>query len=237
MLNEKPNNNFYWKDKLQELESLPGEIFNKEASWERLHTRLQSKPKNKKVIWYWAAAACLLIAILSPWFLSNKKQNDFVKNNSVKNIIQSSSPQLLPVANNKDTLAYISSSLNEKKRNVLLVENDKIISSFVHKGLRPEKVTVKKDTEELIKTEINNNAITPVDTRINIMAIVHEKKKLRVVHINELGDPVEELPVMAHNSEIHSFQLRLANQEVYLNPSNASGKSGFNILPIKNSPY
>jgi hypothetical protein len=236
MLNEKPNNNFYWKDKLQELESLPGEIFNKEASWERLHTRLQSKPKNKKLIWYWAAAACLLIAILSPWFLSNKKQNDFVKNNSVKNIIHTSPSQLLPVAN-KDTLAHISSSLIEKKLNVYFVEKDKIISSFDRKGLRSKIVAAKNDKAEFIKPEIINNAITPVDTRINIMAIVHEKKKLRVVHINELGDPVEELPVMAHNSEIHSFQLRLANQEVYVNPSTASGKTGFNILPIKNSPY
>jgi len=235
MLNEKPNNDLYWKDKLQGLESLPGEIFNKEASWEKLHTRLQSKPKNKKVIWYWAAAACLLIAILSPWFLSNKKQNDLVKNNSIKNKIQSSFSQLFPEAN-KDTSARISSPLTEKKLTVHFVENNKIITSFEHKGLRPENVAVKKDKEEFTETEIINNAKTPVDTQISINAFVHEKKKLRVVHINELGDPEEEFPAMTHNTEIHSFQLRLANQEVYVNPSIASGKTGFNILPIKNSP-
>ena len=126
----------------------------------------------------------------------------------------------------------------EKKLNAHFGENKKIITSFEHKGLRPENfVAVKKDKEEFIKTEIIKKAITPVDTQINIIAIVHEKKKLRVVHINELGDPVEELPAMAHNSEMHSFQLRLANQEVYVNPSIASGKTSFNILPIKNSPY
>ena len=53
MINEKPNNNIDWKDKLDELESLAGEKFNKEVSWEKLHARLQSKPKTKKMIWYW----------------------------------------------------------------------------------------------------------------------------------------------------------------------------------------
>ena len=237
MTNEKPNNNINWKNKLEELESSAGEVFNKEASWEKLYPRLHAKPNNKKIIWYWAAAACLLIAILSPWFLSNKKENDFVKNNSIENKIQSSSSQSSSEAN-KDTPAHISSVLVEKKLNAHFGENKKIITSFEHKGLRPENfVAVKKDKEEFIKTEIIKKAITPVDTQINIIAIVHEKKKLRVVHINELGDPVEELPAMAHNSEMHSFQLRLANQEVYVNPSIASGKTSFNILPIKNSPY
>lgn len=236
MTNEKPNNNINWKNKLEELESSAGEVFNKETSWEKLYPRLHSNPDNKKIIWYWIAAACLLIAILSPWFLSNKKENDFVKNNSVKKIIQSSSSHLIQGAN-KDSSARISSPLVEKKLAVHFVENNKIITSVEQKSLRPENVAVKKDKEEFIKTEIINNAITPVDTQINIIAIVHEKKKLRVVHINELGDPVEELPAMAHNSEMHSFQLRLANQEVYVNPSIASGKTSFNILPIKNSPY
>ncbi len=236
MTNEKPNNNINWKNKLEELESSAGEVFNKEASWEKLYPRLHAKPDNKKIIWYWAAAACLLIAILSPWFLSNKKENDFVKNNSIQKKIQSSSFHLLPESN-KDTSVHISSPIVEKKLTVHFVENNKIITSVEQKSLRPENVAVKKDKEEFIKTERINNAITPVDTQINIIAIVHEKKKLRVVHINELGDPVEELPAMTHNSEMHSFQLRLANQEVYVNPSIATGKTSFNILPIKNSPY
>ena len=48
MINEKPNSNINWKNKLEELESSAGEVFNKEAAWGKLHTRLQSKRKNKK---------------------------------------------------------------------------------------------------------------------------------------------------------------------------------------------
>ena len=44
-VNENPNDDFHWKNKLENLESLPGETFNKEASWEKLHDRLQKKPK------------------------------------------------------------------------------------------------------------------------------------------------------------------------------------------------
>jgi hypothetical protein len=30
MLNEKPSNDFHWKNKLEEIESLPGDTFNRE---------------------------------------------------------------------------------------------------------------------------------------------------------------------------------------------------------------
>ena len=74
MIDEKPNNNIDWKDKLDGLESLPGEKFNKEASWEKLYARLQSKSKSKKMIWYWLAAACLFFGLFISIFLSNKKE-------------------------------------------------------------------------------------------------------------------------------------------------------------------
>ena len=51
MLNEKPNNDFHWKNKLEDLESLPGETFNKEAAWEKLHERMQGKKSQHKKLY------------------------------------------------------------------------------------------------------------------------------------------------------------------------------------------
>ena len=63
MISDKPNNNIDWKNKLEDFEGLAGEKFNKEVSWEKLHSRLRQKPKNKRIIWYWMAAACLFFAL------------------------------------------------------------------------------------------------------------------------------------------------------------------------------
>lgn len=236
MLNENLNNDFHWKSKLEELESLPGETYNKEASWEKLHERMQGKRSNKKAIWYWAAAACLLFALFMPWIFSKENENTLVKNNSEQKQIQTPTSHLMP-ANNKDSIAVISSPPVEKKLPVNPVESAiKIITPVDHTSLTFENAAIKKDKEEFIEPKINNNGLPLLDTQINIIAIVPEKKKLRVVHINELGDPVEESSAMARKTEIHSFQLKLANQEVFVNPSVASGKTGFILLKTKNSP-
>ena len=95
---------------------------------------------------------------------------------------------------------------------------------------------LQKEKEEFITQQITNNALQPVDTAINIVAILPEKKKLKVVHINELGDPVEETPNIARNYEHHSFQVKLINQEVYTSPPPSSGNTGFNIFKTKTAP-
>ena len=43
MINEKPNSNSDWINKLGEFEGLPGENFNKEVSWEKLHKRVYNR--------------------------------------------------------------------------------------------------------------------------------------------------------------------------------------------------
>jgi hypothetical protein len=237
MLNEKPNNDFHWKNKLQDVESLSGETFNKEAAWEKLHERMQGKSRNKKAVWYWAAAACLLLALIIPWlFVANKKESELVKNNSVQKQIQPSSSHLLP-AINKQTTAVISSQSNEKKLPALSIEKSNKINSLVNHNKIPLKIVRdKKEKEEFITQKITNNAVVPVNTAISIVALLPEKKKLKVVHINELGDPVAEAPIIARNYEHRSFQIKLINQEVYTSPPPSSGNTGFNIFKTKNVP-
>jgi hypothetical protein len=231
MINENLNKEFHWKNKLEELESLPGEIFNKEAAWGKLHTRLQPKAKNKKINWYWIAAACLFFALFISFFLSNRKENVLVKNHVSQKKINSSSPSLI----NKDTSVIITSSLNENKIAAHSINKiEKINTAISHKTIPAEIVQDKK--EENISQEIKNNAVMPVDTATSIVTSLPEKKKLKVVHINELGIPVSEPPVMARNSENHSFQLKLLNQEVYIGSSLSANSTRFKIFTTKTIP-
>lgn len=236
MSDEKPNNDFHWKNKLEDLESFPGETFNKDAAWEKLHERIQAKSRSRKAIGYWLAAACLLLALITPWlFLANKNEKVLVKNNSVPKQTQSIPAHLLQPGRKKtpDVISIVST---EKKLSSLPAEKSNKINAVLKRNIIPFKpIQDKKEKEEFIAQKIINNAIAPVETTINIVATLPEKKRLDVVHINEIGDPVEETPNTARNYEHHSFKVKFINQELNTNPP-SSGNTGFNIFKTKTLP-
>ena len=79
-----------------------------------------------------------------------------------------------------------------------------------------------------------DNALAPVDNEIAIITILPEKKKLKVVHINELGDPVTVSPNIAKSHE-HRSLVKFINREINTSlPS--SGNTGFNIFKTKAPP-
>lgn len=236
MLNEKPNNDFHWQSKLEEIESLPGEVFNKEAAWGKLHQRMRGTSRNKKMVWYWVAAACLLLAVCIPWlFLANKKEGILVKNIPVPKQIQSSPSHLLPPRNNETVTVTSVLPAEKKLPEPSYKKSDKIKPSFNHAIITPSIVQDKKEKEQFITQKITNNATEPVEPAINIEAASPGKKKLQVVHINELGDRVTESPNIARSYERHPLQVKFINQELETNPP-SFGNTGFNIFKPKPTP-
>ena len=63
---------------------------------------------------------------------------------------------------------------------------------------------------------------------------VREKKKLKVVHLNELGDPVSEPRNRLLPDDYGLIQFKLINQQVYTSSPAPSNSTGFNILQSKN---
>jgi hypothetical protein len=61
-------------------------------------------------------------------------------------------------------------------------------------------------------------------------------KKLKVVHINELGTPVILPYNLAHVDDYGPVQIKLINQEIYNNSSTLSNNTSFNIFKTRNSP-
>ncbi|MDP4286171.1 MAG: hypothetical protein Q8891_17305 [Bacteroidota bacterium] len=233
MLNEEPNKEFHWKHKLDELDNLPGESFNKEVTWDKLHARIQGKSGNKRIIWYWAAAALMMLVI--PLLTNHKNESPVA--NTEKSLHH---PEKMNGGSSIDSKNYtvkrLTSDSSSKERivttvNKLTPQKDIIIRDKVITTI-PFSDTVDKQMTTKIMTE----TLEPVDTFSTIAIVKPARKKLKVVHINELGDPVEESPVMVHNTEIHSFQLRLGNQEVFVNPSGASQAKGLTILKADFSP-
>ena len=225
MLNENQDN-INWKNKLEQAEGLSGEMLaDKNAAWEKLHSRVQPKPRRKRVVWYWAAAACILIMMIIPLLTANKKQDAVVKTTSPQTVIKKKFiKELVPVQEEK----IMAIAVREIKKSVTPGQN-------VH--LKGE-VLLEKDILQkvaMVSPEVNvQHNIAPAQIieqlpvqempAVNVMALLSNTKKLKVVHVNELGDPVIEIHSKLRITDYRPIQIRLINQEVYSITSPAHNK-------------
>jgi hypothetical protein len=236
MLNEnhnKPN----WKNRLEEVSSLPDLLLaDKNASWEKLHGRLHVKPRRIKPWWYWVAAACLLGAITIPFLTVHEKQEALVKSEPAKAVLKtpampsSGLKEIAPVAvivapfekKQKATPAPLPSSVKNKEDQI---KNDRTIAAT---GLDGPIIT-QQDSIVLPQPVVEAIAVSnPIITAAT--------KKLKVVHINELGTPVILPYNLAHVDDYGPVQIKLINQEIYNNSSTLSNNTSFNIFKTRNSP-
>ncbi|MEO5685412.1 MAG: hypothetical protein ABIQ88_22385 [Chitinophagaceae bacterium] len=229
MLHEKQTN---IGKRLQDLDSVPGEAgFNKEAAWEKLHTRIGKQPANYKMAWYWAAASILLLLAL-PLLL--KKTG---KHKPGKELVQQkASPSLnIPPTNpGSNKLTVISATTN----------TNKVVPPYTHVVKRRYNGTANKKglykpfpliTFEPPATRIE--IVAPViklsDKSFATAAIAPVKKKLPVVHINEMGKQEQENAQFASHREWPSFRKKILNNDNYPGASLPAGNSVQDVLTIK----
>lgn len=184
MLNEKHNDPFGWKKKLEGLTRLPGEAaLDKHAAWEKLHGRLQQKPHRNKAVWYWAAA-CILLACIIPLMIANKKENIVVKSNPFQK------QHTITPAIELQTLPFtIKAPIQVKEKQIErgIAKKQHIITKNTIKQDEPVTAIAETIVE---KDPVGTIIPAPlIDTAGIVAAAVPVKKKLSVVHINELESP------------------------------------------------
>lgn len=228
MSNDNPNNTPHWRNKLDELEHLPGSSFSSDAAWDQLYGRLRGNKKNKKILWYLIAAASLVFALMITVLNYHKNTSETLnKETTIKQEKEINKPMVKDEETNKDK--------NENRTELI---NDQI-ASVPNKPIQRER--------RVVATEVhaNDSAINypeqePIAKSLQIVknsttTVLPPKKKLNVVHINELGDPVMESPDITRIEDIHSFQLKFGNGEVLSNSPITSKSSGLIILKTKPS--
>jgi hypothetical protein len=234
MSNENPND-FHWKNKLEDVSSLQEEtLTDKNAVWEKLYSRLGQRPRRARGLWY-LAAACLLLMVMIPVMMTTKNNNSLVKNNPAQ--IESKKEIVPEILSSKETALTDAPSPIIKKNKItgklIRTSYEKISSNDIAK--KTQTVTansnVQKDTQPTLLLSLTN----AIDSSKTTLAIAPVKKKLKVVHINELGDPVEEAP-KTKSYEYHAFQFKLINKQVDTYSSLPVNNTGFNILKLKNAP-
>ncbi len=231
---ENLNNTGSWRSKLDDLEGLPGETpADKNAAYEKLHARLRGKKRSRKAMWYWAAAACLLLAFMIPLIFKKDKIHPVAGIETEQNQQQKNCRMILLQSLIKKDPVTIITPLIEKEKEVVASgkinrKDLKIIPVEIKNKIRLYDTVISTDFAK----ENIGNSLQPVDSASSTAA-ASPRKKLKVVHVNELGDPVEVSPEIANKKELRSFQLELASQEVYSHSPVAFNKNGFTIFKTK----
>ena len=202
MSNETNSEHDHWKDRLDQLNSLPGEIWtDKGAAWERLYDKLKYQPARKKSPLYWKAAASVLLLLGISLLMVREKRPHPVQPGqlplpgTVSNVPIQMPIHTPPVTVSSNDLQIVSS-------------NDPRTVSGEHPGTATPSFSVRKagirEAGSLAKSAPYDSAtvpysVLPPDTpAIAVITAPPLPKKIRVVSINELdklsgeGEPKED---------------------------------------------
>lgn len=213
---------FHWKSKLEQLADLPGEApFDQAAAWQKLYGRLQKKPLSRKTNRYWIAAACLLFVMVLSWLIWLQPGATLVKNTKPGY----TSPQSPPVLPSRDAVA-VAVQQAVKKKSVSPLLTKKVRSHLVNVAATSRPVLPAPD---IIKEVLPPIVIhQPVVDTIRLIAAA-PKKKLKVVHVNELNNTAEDGHLASNTTSSLKERLRADERSGFSTSRNASD----NIIKIK----
>jgi len=230
-------NNPIWKNRLEEIENL-GEFIgiDKNALWPRLHDRLNNKSKRKKMIWIWAAAACLLFAIIVPFFNAKHKEIQKAGNEVVNKYPDTISTNEVASKSTNTTLKEEINSTERKYKVKKVIEDSKtelIVNNIVKTHSDSNNVKIIKEDVVQVENSYPPAVTKPAETATNVLIA---KTKLKVVHINELTTPVQESNQLEVFNGYHFLQINPVNQLIYSNPTRTASVININLFkPKRNS--
>jgi len=229
MSNKDQNSNHSWQQRLDELDSIPGEpMQDKKPVWEKLQVRLETRPARRKKFFYWAAAAAIILISLIPW-IGSDEQADGIKQ-AQQNDSKNNPGSLTNKQQNNTTVESTAATITIQPKKIITAtpatKKIKIIP-VVEKGNQ----TVFENPNEKPTAQISIISSVPVVDTVKNIAVV-AKKKLPVVHINELGNGNR---LTTNNSALDNFKrfIRPSNKDVSIETPANSRFNGDHII-IKN---
>lgn len=227
MPNESQNSSMGWRNKLELLDQLPDQTFEKAVAWDKLHEKVGGKTRNKKFIWLWLAAASVACVVAITLFFQFKTKGRVADRDTVVQPAKQKQPSV-EVPNQPVSSKDVAVNLSEVKKNgTTQTKTSTPIANNPRSRRRPVSIVASS------MVVAGNSASFKLPNEIDVSTIVGLKatvglsksplKKLEVVHINELGNPAQMDPDFVHNFHLH--KLKLANEEVYVNSPPAAGTS------------
>jgi hypothetical protein len=189
MDNERPNERTIWSSRLEEPGALPGMgLTDKEATWDKLYDRLRETPRRRTLPWLWAAAACLLLALVPAAFFLREKRA-IPHSNTTKVTVQPNTNRLRTQTPDPEPSIVIQNTMQTPSSRPVTPPHP-----IRREGPAPVKIPVRALTPIAIQSPARTALpelllpLHPDLSRPIITASVQAapKKEPRIVHINEL---------------------------------------------------
>ena len=231
-MQDKARNN--WKQLLENADGFPDKILkDKNEAWEKLYTRLHKKPGRKLLSWYWAAASLVAISLTTIIFYVNKNdQSPSVITSSPVNYSDPASTNKSLVTEQK-TNNVLFQSLPEKNMGISLTKKNSLVKKdeyITNYDLITDSANVQTVMETVVEPVLDLDSSAK-----EITAVVPVKKKLRVIHINDIGQPMEKSTADNQLIKRDGFHLKILNNETYNPVPTMAAKDGFIIFKSRNA--
>ncbi|MEO8769220.1 MAG: hypothetical protein ABI402_04030 [Ferruginibacter sp.] len=217
MSNEKYNSN--WKTNLQELSCLPGE--NKpdvNAAWQKLEARLSTKKRKRKPLVYWLAAASFLTCILIT-ILPGKNNKETANQNLTRQNKQADKKEIAIQFSHEKKNDIVITQLNKKFKPKPITNKIHLIKSYSVPTVTEPVLTITSEKKDSFIT----STIIPQTIKSKPIVFSSLKKKMPVVHINDIEKPVDPIEAVAGNNDRPAFRVRLFNRNI-----SAGSPAGYN---------
>ena len=195
-----------WKNKLESLEELRSEPLNKNLAWNKLYARLKNKPRRKNRWIYWTAAASLAIV----FFLLKVFNNNNIESKGGEISVKPNKPvpEILEERKLINPIQEIAESPRLKRPAQVAKKKPGSLPSDTHPVEETVIAVTKEDSarNEQILVKVEPEQKEPDQTQQPTA-----KKKLRVVHINELGQEIKEDVKVAQRQRSGSIYLKIGN--------------------------
>ena len=229
-MNTQDNAQNNWKNLLENAEHFSGQTLpDKNEAWEKLYGRLHNRPRRKLPRRYWVAAAGLMAVAITALLFTTKEidpNTSIIKerppvNTTASPVLKESAPAnetLLSIP--KQQAKPVPPSPTAKKLTVTEIETD-----------NPQSVIL-DSAKNLSGTAAVSNP-HPDSPVITAVTLIPAKKKLKLVHVNEIGQPVVE-PTANESAARPRFQSRFINNDAY-NHTAVPVHNSFILLKSRNT--
>ena len=231
MSNEKRSDSFHWKNELDKLDHLPGENqIDKAQAWDKLYKRLRTRRQRRAVPLFWMAAAVLALAFGLTWMFKGRETRDLTNVNepSIK-LLRPDGPEIMQPndSSSGNTPRIQQTAIAAPVAKVKIRQEDKNRQPHL-----PETGTGIDSTVQQAPDVITHIIRVP-DTGV-VAVVTPVKKKLRIIHINDLDKSLPQIEYAQTPSSI-PVTSRLSRHDgvsAFMLSRNASD----NIVKIKLSP-
>lgn len=200
MDNERPNEFNTWRHRLEEPGALPGiGLSDKEAAWDKLYERLGEARRRRTPVWIWAAAACILLALIPAAILlspSGKRVDQPITQAPLRNPVTAGAkaPSASKTSDNTPSVAQTDIAVPKTPDRPRPVAQAELVSQPIKRSNTPHHPTLLLSPIQSLKLAPAPDSFYPGRPDLSpsipmVIAAAPSKKELRVIHINELEPP------------------------------------------------